>query len=131
MTSKVKLDQLTKVYVKIRDKRSELSAKFKEEDERLKSQQDTIKKALLNYCKEENVDSVRTEHGVFYRSVRTRYWTNDWESMHQFIVEHNVPQLLDKRINQTNIKDFLAENPELSPPGLNIDSEFSIAVRKK
>lgn len=131
MTSKVKLDQLTKVYVKIRDKRSELSAKFKEEDERLKSQQDTIKKALLNYCKEENVDSVRTEHGVFYRSVRTRYWTNDWESMHQFIVEHNVPQLLDKRINQTNIKDFLSENPELSPPGLNIDSEFSIAVRKK
>ena len=35
------------------------------------------------------------------------------------------------RLNQTNFKQFLEENPESKPEGLNIDSEYSIAVRKK
>jgi len=34
-------------------------------------------------------------------------------------------------LNQTNLKQFLEENPESKPEGLNIDSEYSIAVRKK
>jgi len=51
--------------------------------------------------------------------------------MHAFINEHQVPELLEKRLNQTNLKQFLEENPESKPEGLNIDSEYSIAVRKK
>ena len=40
-------EQLTKVYLKIKDKRSELSAAFKEEDGKLAEQLDKVKKALL------------------------------------------------------------------------------------
>jgi DNA-directed RNA polymerase subunit F len=43
----VSLDKLTKAYIKIREARAELSAKFKERDEELSSQMDLIKSALL------------------------------------------------------------------------------------
>jgi hypothetical protein len=51
--------------------------------------------------------------------------------MGKFIVEHGVPDLLDKRIHQSNMKQFLEENPDLLPPGLNVDKEYSITVRRK
>jgi hypothetical protein len=108
-----------------------LSAKYKEEDEILVSQLDKIKQALLDYCKEEGVESVRTNAGLVYRSTRSRYWTSDWESMYKFVLEHEVPEFFDKRLNQTNVKQFLEENPDILPAGLNVDSEFTISVRRK
>ena len=129
--AKISIEKLTATYIKIRDKRSELSNKFKEKDDELKSQQDRIKRALLEHCKEHNVESVRTAEGLFYRTIKKRFWTNDWESMHKFILEHSVPEFLDKRLNQSNVKQFLEENPDVLPPGLNVDSEYAISVRKK
>lgn len=127
----IPVDRLTKAYIKIRDKRTELSAKYKEEDGALAEQLDKIKRALLDYCKEQGVDSVRTPSGLFYRTIKQRYWTNDWESMHKFVMEHNVPEFFEKRLNQTNVKQFVEENPDLIPMGLNVDSEYVVSVRKK
>jgi|TARA_R110000782_G_scaffold129350_1_gene220963 hypothetical protein len=124
-------EKLTRVYIKIKDRRSELTAKFKEEDSALSDQLDKVKKALLQYCEEQGVDSVKTSAGMFYRSARTRYWTSDWSSMHEFILENEVPELLDKRVNQNNIKQYLEENPDKIPKGLNVDSEYIVSVRRK
>jgi len=124
-------EKLTRVYLKIRDKKAQLSAEFKKQEEDLNQQLDQVKTALLNYCKEQGLESVKTSEGIFYRSVKTRYWTSDWEAMHQFIMEHNVPEFMEKRLNQTNVRTFLEENPDLVPKGLNVDSEYVISVRKK
>jgi hypothetical protein len=86
---------------------------------------------LLDYCKENEVESFRTAAGLCYRSVKKRFWTSDWESMHKFVLEHQVPEFLTKSLNQTNVQQFLEDNPDLLPPGLNVDSEYVISVRKK
>jgi hypothetical protein len=127
----VSVDKLVNAYAKIRDKRSELTSKYKEEEGALREKQDKVKLALLSYCKEHEVDSVRTASGLFYRTVKQRYWTSDWESMHKFVMEHNLPEFLEKRLNQTHVRQFLEDNPDLLPAGLNVDSEYTISVRKK
>jgi len=124
-------DALTRTYIKIRDKRAELKAEFDQKDEVLEMQLNTIKSELLDYCKAQGIESVRTPAGVFYRTMKTRYWTNDWDSMNKFILENEVPQFYEKRLNQTVVKQFLEENPDVLPPGLNSDSEYVITVRKK
>ena len=124
-------DKLTKAYIKIRAERALLSAEFKEKDGTLVRQLDTLKKALLDYCDSHHVESVRTAEGLFFRSTKTKYWTSDWDHMYEFITEHNVPQLLDRRLNQTNIKQFIEENPDVSPKGMSVDTEYVISVRKK
>lgn len=124
-------EKLTRVYLKIRDKKAQLSAEFKKQEDDLSQQLDKVKVALLDYCKEHGLESVKTSEGIFYRSVKTRYWTSDWEAMHQFVMEHGVPEFLEKRLNQTNVRAFLEENPDLVPKGLNVDSEYVISVRKK
>ena len=124
-------DKLTKAYIKIRAERSALSAQFKETDGELSRKLDRLKQAMLDHCERHNTLSVRTSEGLFFTSKKTKYWTGDWDAMHAFIKEHNVPELLDKRLNQTNIKEFLEENPTLVPDSLNTETELVISVRKK
>ena len=126
----VTLEKLVRVYLKIKGERERLSAEFKEADGKLVEQQDTIKSALLDHLKETGAKSVKTDAGTFYRRIKQKYWTSDWESMHQFILEHEVPEFLEKRLHQGAVRGFLEENPDLLPKGLNVDSEFAVTVRK-
>ena len=48
----VPVEKLTKAYIKIREKRAELSASFKDEDAKLADKMNTIKRALLDHCEE-------------------------------------------------------------------------------
>lgn len=129
-TEKPSVEKLVKVFIKIREKRAAAKREFEEADKELEAQQDMIKAELLNHCNEHDVNSVNTAAGTFYRKVRTNYWTSDWAAFHKFILEHKVPELLSNRIQQTNLKTFMEENPDLHPPGLNVDSEYSVTVNK-
>jgi hypothetical protein len=125
------LDRLVYVYVKIRDKKNELAATFAEQEKELDGKLDKIKQALLEHCKATGTESVKTASGTFWRTQKKRFWTSDWDAMNRFIVENEAVDLLEKRIHQGNMKQFLEENPEVLPPGLNADSEYSITVRRK
>ena len=131
MANEVPVEKLVKVYIKMRDKHTELLHAFQEQENALKEKMAKVKTALLDHCKEHNVESVRTTEGLFFRTIKQSYWTNDWESMGKFIVEHQVPELLEKRLHQGNVKQFLAEHPDLLPPGINVDSEYSVTIRRK
>ena len=130
MGGKITPDKLAKTYLRIRAERSMLSAKYKEEDGNLIRQLDVIKQAMLDHCEDHNVESVRTSEGLFFRSTKKKYWVSEWDAIHKLIVEENAPQLLDKRINQANMREFLEENPDLKPEGLEIEEEITISVRK-
>ena len=44
--------------------------------------------------------------------------------------EHSAVDLLEKRVAQTNMAQFLEENPGVVPPGLNSVTEFEIRITK-
>jgi hypothetical protein len=127
----IPVEKLVRVYIKMRTARDEINAEFNKKIEGIENQMEQVKRALSDYCKEKSVESVRTTEGLFYRTIKRRYWTNDWESMGKFVVEHNIPDVYEKRLHQGNMQEFIDNNPDLLPPGLNIDSEYQITVRKK
>ena len=131
MSAQVQADKLAEVYIKMRDKRTELSAAFEEQDHRIEEQMDMVAEELLKLCKSIGADSIKTAAGTVFRSVRTRYETTDWESMYNFILEHDIPQVLERRISTTNMKQFLDENPTLMPIGMNVNNRYTVTVRRK
>ena len=124
------LDKLTEIYIKIRDARAEAKVEFDARDTVLKDQLGLLEAEMLDACKDLNASSIRTPHGTIIRSVKSRYWTNDWDSMYTFIEEQGAFGLLEKRLHQTNMKDFLVENPDLLPMGLNVENEYTVVVRR-
>lgn len=126
----IPLDRLAKVYRKIRDQISELTKEYDTQVEVLKAQQEEIKNAMKDQMQALGVTSVRTPQGTVVMSVKTRYSTADWDSFKKFVVEHDAIDLFEKRIAQSNMKQFLEENPGVVPPGLNSNAEYDISVRK-
>jgi hypothetical protein len=126
----IPLDRLAKIYRKIRSQIATLTQEYDTKVEALKAQQDELKNAMKDQMKALGVTSVRTNEGTVVLSVKTRYNTQDWDSFKEFVLEHRVVDLLEKRIAQTNMSQFLEENPGLVPPGLNSNAEYDISVRK-
>ena len=126
----VPVDKLAGIYIKIRDARAKLKSDYEAKDTELQEQMDVIEEQLLEACKSIGADSIRTAAGTVIRSVKNRYWTNDWDSMYSFVREHDAFGLLERRIHQINMKQFIEENPNLLPMGLNTDSRYSIVVRR-
>ena len=123
-------DKLVAVYRKIRGVIDEKEAEHKELIGTLKAQLEAVSDKLLDICNTQNLDSLRTPMGTVTRRTVTRYWTSDWQSMYGFIKEHDAPFLLEQRIHNTNMKQFLEENPDTLPVGLNADTKYAITVRK-
>ena len=130
MEEAIPLDRLVKIYRKLRTRMTELTQEYDTQAEILKGQQDEIKNAIKEQMKAMGVTSVRTTEGTAVMSVKTRYTTQDWDSFKKFMIEHEAIDLLEKRIAQLNMAQFLEENPGVVPPGLNSSSEYDISVRK-
>lgn len=124
-------EKLVKAYIKMRDARSVLSAEYEAKDEEIKKQMQVIEQHLLEVCKKAGADSVKI-HGVgtIIRGVKTQYWTSDWEAMHNFIKENDAVELLERRIAQKAMGEFLQANPDKMPKGMNVDSKYTITVRR-
>jgi hypothetical protein len=54
----------------------------------------------------------------------------DWDAMKRFIIDHDAVDLLEKRIAQKAMSEFLTDNPGVVPPGLNTMTEVDVSVRK-
>ena len=125
--SAMNAEKLAAVYVKIREARRELSQRDKELEEQL----NVISQQLLEICKDQGATTIRTEHGTISRRTNKHYWTSDWDSFFKFIKEHDAQALIQRRINNANMAQFLEENPNLHPPGLQADINQSIVIVKR
>ena len=127
----VSVDKLVSVFIKMRDERDRIKRDMEKQIEDIEEQMKVISGELLNICKETGADSFRTPFGTAYRTLKERYWTNDWESFHKFMKENGAMELLERRIHQSNMKQFLEENPDMHPAGLQRDREYQITIRRK
>jgi hypothetical protein len=127
----VSVDKLVSVYIKMRDERDRITREMNQQLENIQTQMNVVKTELLNICKETGVESFRTPYGTAYRTIKSRYWTNDWESFYKFMKENEAMELLEKRICQTNVKQFLEENPDTHPAGLQVEKEYAITIKRR
>lgn len=124
------LNVLTKAYIKIR---AAMQQKEREHDavmEGLLAQKNAIAMAMKDQMMAMGSKSVRTDAGTVIITEKTRYYASDWDEMKKFVLEHEAVDLLEKRIAQKNMAEFLAQYPDLVPPGLNSMTEFDVTVRK-
>jgi len=126
----ISLDRLAKIYIKMRGTLQQLQQEYDAKIEELKAQQALVSNAMKDQMLALGSESVKTASGTIILGKRTRYFTLDWDSFKRFVVEHDAVDLLERRIHQGNLQQFLTENPEAVPPGLNAESEYQISVRK-
>lgn len=128
--SDVTTERLVATYIKIRDKRDELSQQYKAEDAKLEEKMDLIKKALLGTLNEAGADSLKTPEGSVRKTLKKKFWTSDWDQFYAYVNRHQAPHLMEARIHQTNLREFLESHPSDFPIGLNQETEFAVTVTR-
>jgi hypothetical protein len=126
----VTLDRLARVYIKMRDKLSELTREYETAEAAIKAQQAEVAAAMKDRLQALGAKSAATSYGTVTLKTSTRYYFQDWEAAHRFIIDNDAPYLLEKRVSQTMMKEFLETNPGVVPPGLNTMSELTVSVTK-
>ena len=122
----IPLDKLVAIHAKIKARQELLDKQLAD----LEEQREEIRMAIKDQMKALGLTSVKTSFGTVSLTKTTRYNTQDWDSFKAFVLEHQVVDLLEKRIAQTNMAQFLEENPGVVPPGLNSVTGFDIRVTK-
>ena len=122
----IPLDKLVKIHSKIKAHMEALDRQLAE----LEEQRTEIRFAIKDQMRALGLTSVQTSSGTVSLMKKTRYNTQDWDSFKTFLLEHQAVDLLEKRIAQTNMAQFLEENPGVVPPGMNSVTEFDIRVTK-
>ncbi len=123
--------ELVETYLTIRRKRETLKAEFDSADKDLKNDLEKIEAALLSICNHTNTDGLKTAHGTVSRQVKDRYTCSDWDNFKKFVETEGSIDLLERRIHQTNFKQFMAERAgDGLPPGVNVMREYTITVYK-
>jgi hypothetical protein len=129
-TPSVTMDRLTKVYLKMTDKLADLSAAFDKEEEHIKKQRAEVASAMKEIIRAAGGTGMKTTFGTVTLKTSSRFYAQDWEAMYQFIIDNQAPFLLERRVAQNNMSDFLEANPGTVPPGLNTVSEITVSVTR-
>lgn len=127
----IDMDDLSQQYLRLRQKRELLKERFLSEDGELEKAMAEIEEQLLSTLNESNSNSMSTNSAVIMRTVRKRYMPTNWDAVYKLIDKHKAYGLLEKRVHNGNMKDFLEEHPDEYPAGLNVDSRYAVTVRRK
>ena len=125
------MDELSQQYLRLRQKRELLKERFTAEDGELEKAMAEVETQLLDTLNASNSNSMSTNSAVIIRTVRKRYMPSNWAAVYELIKKHDAYGLLEKRVHNGNMKDFLEEHPDEYPAGMNVDSRYAVTVRRK
>lgn len=125
------MDELSVQYIRLRQKREILKERFTAEDGELEKAMAEIEAQLLDTLNASNSNSMSTNSAVIIRTVRKRYMPSNWAAVYELIKKHDAYSLLEKRVHNGNMKDFLEEHPDEYPAGMSVDSRYAVTVRRK
>jgi len=131
MTNVGNTDELVEAYLQIRTERERLLREYEVADSKLKEDMSKLEAVMLEMCNAVNADSIKTKHGTVMRKLNERFFCQDWDNFYKFVLDAEAVQLLERRIHQSNFKQFLAETAmDGLPPGVNVMREYGVSVRK-
>ena len=124
-------ESLVEAFIAIRDQREKLLNEYEAADKALKAELSQVEMALLEVCNAVNADSIKTGHGTVMRKLNERFFCQDWDNFYKFVLDNEAPHLLERRIHQSNFKEFMKDHEDDGlPPGVKVMREYGVSVRK-
>jgi len=125
------MDELSAAYIQLRMEREALKQNYEGEDAKLSERMEEIEGKMLEVLNSANASSISTNNAVIMRKVVSRYNPTNWDAVYEMVARHKAFGILQKRVHDTNMRQFLEEHPDEYPAGLNVDRSYQVVVRRK
>lgn len=123
-------NRLIEAYINLRDAISVKEQEHKTAVDKLKLQQEIIEQELLKRCKAAGGNISIPGVGRVTRRVAKRYSTTDWPALYKIIKDFDAFHLLNQRITNAAMEQFLEDHPDVMPTGLNLDSKETVTITR-
>lgn len=117
-------------YVQIRDKLKVLDDEHDARRKPLVEIQNMLTGWMQNFMDKSQSESIKTEHGTCYSSVRYTASLPDAEAFMNFVITNQCFEMLDRRANSTAVREYIADHGS-PPPGVHLSALRTIGVRRK
>lgn len=124
------MDVLAKAYLKMRMKKQEITKELEEKVGAIDADMKEVTAMMREVLQATGGTSLKTAHGTVYLTRKDKYYPMDWEAFGNWVVAKGEISLLEKRVAQSNMKQWMEDNPTDPPPGLQCESEITVTVRK-
>lgn len=126
----LKVDDLFKTYIGIRDQLATDRKGYKAREARLKSQMATISGILLTRSQELGVESLSASTGTGYQQTRERLKVapDGWDALTAWLLETGNFQVIQRRVSPDAVREIREDTGSL-PPGVESTSELTFVVR--
>jgi hypothetical protein len=122
--------ELIDKFISMRDLVEEAQNKFKARLKVITDEMEMIEALLLTRLEESGSESSSSKTGTVFFTTQTRCGVGDWDELLPFIMQGN-PQLLNKAVNKTAVKEYMDAHDGDLPPGVNWGEERVVQIRKK
>lgn len=126
----IDLNRVTKVYLRLRDKRDELRRNYTDEDNKLKEKQERLEAEMLRFLNDTKQESSRTVSGTIYKQEDITPTGSDWERFYQFVSENDAFDALERRIKKGFVAEYMREHEGAPPPGVSVLRKYVVRVRR-
>lgn len=126
----MKISELVAKYIELRDKKSEIKAEYDAKVAKVDEVLNKIEAKFLEVFESTGMDSVKTEFGTAYSSLRTSASIADREAFMEFVKNHDEWSLLEVRCSKSAVEQFKTANDDQLPPGINWRAERVVNVRR-
>lgn len=126
----MKLSDAVSLYIRLRDKKAAMKSEFDASIAPLSEKMDKLEAKLLDVFNKTGVDSVKTEFGTAYTTVRTTASIADREVFMNFVKDNEEWALLEIRAAKAAIEQFRSANDDALPPGVNMREERVVNIRR-
>lgn len=123
------IKQLIELYVQLREKKTVLKKAFDARCKPLTESMTDIEAKMLEHMNNLGTESFKTKAGTAYKSTRTSASLADRDVFWQFVVDNDMPELLELRAGKAACQEFLEAQGEL-PPGVSWREEQTVNFRK-
>lgn len=120
-------------FIKLRDLMSERKEAHKRELEPIVAAMTELEDMMLAQINTIGADSINTASGTVYKTKKESASVADMEAFWAYIVATGRFELLDRKANVTNVREFIEQKVDQgnAPPGVNFSSINKVNVRRK
>lgn len=125
----MKISELVEKYVALRDKKAEYKGEYEAKVAKVDQILNKIECKLLEVFEQTGMDSVKTEFGTAYKSVRSSASVADRDTFMEYVKANDEWQLVEVRAAKLAVEQFKDVNNDL-PPGVNWREERVVNFRR-
>lgn len=125
----LQVDDVIAACIQLREQKEDLAKRHKEElapiNERVQKLEAWLHKQLID----QGLQNFKGKSGTAFLQTSTSVKVEDFEALLAWIQSQNAWEFLEKRASKSVVQDYVEAHGEV-PPGLNINSEIELRVRR-